>query len=56
MPGPDGKDVYTNRAMLVVRTVWGRIREQEDYEDTERVAAFDHVLSVPSRVTSMVTA
>ncbi len=44
-PGPDGEDVYSNRAILMVRTVWGKIREQEDDEDTERVAAFDRVLS-----------
>ena len=37
IPGPDGDDVYSNRAVLVVRTVWGKIRSQEDYEDTERV-------------------
>lgn len=36
-----GNEIYTNRAVLMVRTVWGKIREQEDYEDTERVAAFD---------------
>jgi len=45
IPGPDGEDVYSNRAILMVRTVWGKIREQEDYEDTERVAAFDEVLA-----------
>lgn len=41
IPGPDGDDLYANRAVLMVRTAWGRIRSQEDYEDTERVAAFD---------------
>ena len=25
----------------MVRVVWGKIRSQEDYEDTERVSAFD---------------
>ena len=39
--GPDGKDLYSNRAVLMVRTAWGKIRSQEDYEDTERVSAFD---------------
>lgn len=40
-PHPDsGDDVYTNRAVVMVRTSWGRIRSQEDYEDTERAAAF----------------
>ncbi len=42
--GSDGRDVYTNRAVLFVHTVWGRIRSQEDYEDTERVAAYDLTL------------
>ena len=41
--GPDGDDLYSNRAVLMVRSRWGRIRTQEDYEDTERVAAFDNV-------------
>jgi ketosteroid isomerase-like protein len=43
--GPDGRDVYSNRAVLFVTTAWGKIRSQEDYEDTERVAAFDHALA-----------
>lgn len=37
----EGGDRYNNRAVLFVRTRWGRIVEQEDYEDTVRVAAFD---------------
>ncbi len=41
IPGADGDDLYSNRAVLMVRTVWGKIRTQEDYEDTERVSAFD---------------
>jgi ketosteroid isomerase-like protein len=41
IPGADGEDVYANRAVLMVRVVWGKIRGQEDYEDTERVAALD---------------
>jgi ketosteroid isomerase-like protein len=39
--GPDGRDVYANRAVLVVHTRWGKIVAQEDYEDSERVAALD---------------
>lgn len=46
--GPDGKDLYANRAVLMVRTSWGKIRSQEDYEDTERVAAFDAASSTSS--------
>lgn len=41
IPGPDGSDLYSNRAVLMVRTAWGKIRSQEDYEDTERITAFD---------------
>ena len=37
----DGVTLYTNRAVLMCRLVWGKNRAQEDYEDTERVAAFD---------------
>jgi ketosteroid isomerase-like protein len=40
IPGPNG-DVYANRAVLMVRVVWGKIRSQEDYEDTERTSALD---------------
>jgi hypothetical protein len=37
--GPDGSDAYNNRAVLFVTAKWGKILSQEDYEDTERVAA-----------------
>ena len=43
--GADGSDAYSNRAVLFVNTAWGKVRSQEDYEDTERVAAFDVDLS-----------
>ena len=43
-PGPSG-DRYTNRAILYVTSRWGRLRTQEDYEDTERAAQFDTVLT-----------
>jgi ketosteroid isomerase-like protein len=36
----DGNEIYTNRLVMMVRSAWGKIRSQEDYEDTERVAAF----------------
>jgi len=38
---PDGGDAYGNRAVLMINARWGKIRRQEDYEDTERAAAFD---------------
>jgi len=40
IPTAEG-DAYANRAVLMSRLSWGKIREQEDYEDSERVAAFD---------------
>jgi ketosteroid isomerase-like protein len=36
-----GDEVYANRAVLFARIRWGKIVEQEDYEDSEFVAAFD---------------
>jgi hypothetical protein len=42
VPGSVETDRYNNRAVLFVSSAWGRIRAQEDYEDTERVASFDH--------------
>lgn len=41
MVDDDGTDAYANRAVLVVRSRWGKIHTHEDFEDTERVAAFD---------------
>lgn len=40
--GPDGGVLYSNRAVLVVRTRWGRIVEQDDfYEDTSRIESLE---------------
>lgn len=54
--GPDGCPLYSNRAVLVVRTRWGRIIEQDDfYEDTARIYALEdklrqlHVPASPHR-------
>lgn len=44
-PGPDG-DRYTNRAVLYVTAAWGKLRTHEDYEDTQRSAVFDELLTV----------
>ncbi len=42
IPEPqDEGDVYNNRAMLFLELRWGRLLRWEDYEDTERVAAWD---------------
>ena len=45
-PGPDGLDEYNNRAVAFLETRWGRLSAWEDYEDTERVAAWDQIRSV----------
>ncbi len=50
---PAGTVVYDNRAVLFGRMVWGRIVYHEDFEDTQKVEAFDRYLarrepSVPS--------
>lgn len=38
--GADG-DEYNNRAVLWLEVRWGRLVRWEDYEDTQRVAAWD---------------
>ncbi|NNC74793.1 MAG: nuclear transport factor 2 family protein [Acidimicrobiia bacterium] len=38
-----GGDGYNNRVMLFLEVRWGRLVRWEDYEDTERVAAWDAV-------------
>lgn len=52
---PDGQTIYANRTAIIVRTRWGKIVEQQDfYEDTVRMAAFDRrlrelgIVSAPS--------
>ena len=42
IPGPTGQpDQYNNRAVLLLEVAWGRLVRWEDYEDTQRVAAWD---------------
>lgn len=43
-PGDDG-DRYNNRAVMFVTSRWGKLRTQEDYEDTQRAADFDALLA-----------
>ena len=45
VPGNNGQDVYNNRAILFLEVRWGRLLRWEDYEDTERVAAWDRATS-----------
>ncbi len=41
-PAPDGgPDRYNNRAVAFLEIRWGQLLRWEDYEDTERVAAWD---------------
>jgi ketosteroid isomerase-like protein len=42
---PDGAIVYTNRALIFARIRWGRIVDEEVYEDTQKVADFDDHLA-----------
>jgi ketosteroid isomerase-like protein len=38
----NGEELYRNRTVLLIRTRWGRVVEQEDfYEDTERISALE---------------
>ena len=41
-----GGDSYNNRALLFLEVKWGRLIRWEDYEDTERVAAWDAATAV----------
>jgi ketosteroid isomerase-like protein len=39
------EQLYANRVAMVIRTRWGRIVEQQDfYEDSERIPAFERAL------------
>ena len=40
-PGANGVDEYNNRAIALLEVRWGKLIAWEDYEDTERVAAWD---------------
>jgi ketosteroid isomerase-like protein len=42
---PAGETVYENRYVIWGRLVWGRLREYEVYEDTEKAAALDRWLA-----------
>lgn len=44
VPGANGaSDVYNNRAVAWMETRWGRLVSWEDYEDCQRVAAWDQL-------------
>jgi len=51
--GPGGEPLYANRTVLLVRTRWGRIVEQEDfYENTARIDTFEAHLAELERTES----
>ena len=39
--GDDHGDLYNNRVVAFIEMRWGRLVRWEDYEDTERIAAWD---------------
>jgi ketosteroid isomerase-like protein len=41
----DGNRVYENRAVLMAKIAWGKIKREEVYEDTEKATAFDEHLA-----------
>jgi ketosteroid isomerase-like protein len=45
LDAPDGDRVYSNRYVIWGRMSWGRLREYEVYEDTQRLAGFDEYLA-----------
>jgi ketosteroid isomerase-like protein len=40
-----GNVVYANRGAIFARATWGKIKFQEDFEDTQKVVAFDKYLA-----------
>jgi ketosteroid isomerase-like protein len=46
---PAGELVYANRFVIWGRLTWGRLREYEVYEDTEKTAALDLYLTEHER-------
>jgi ketosteroid isomerase-like protein len=46
LDAPTGERVYENRYVIWGRIVWGRLREYEVYEDTQKTKALDGWLAV----------
>jgi ketosteroid isomerase-like protein len=56
-PGTDGRDHYNNPAVVILKIRWGRLVRWEDFEDSERVAAWDAVrLSETTQRAALTTA
>jgi ketosteroid isomerase-like protein len=47
---PDGERVYENRYVIWGRIAWGRLREYEVYEDTQKTEALDRYLESIGKV------
>ena len=45
LDAPNGERVYENRYVIWGRLAWGRLREYEVYEDTQKSAALVHYLA-----------
>jgi ketosteroid isomerase-like protein len=41
----NGNLVYANRGAIFAQAAWGKIKHQEDYEDTQKVVEFDKYLA-----------
>ena len=46
---PEGETVYENRYVIWGKMAWGRLREYEVYEDTQRTAALDEYLAAQEK-------
>jgi ketosteroid isomerase-like protein len=49
LDAPNGERVYENRYVIWGRLSWGRLREYEVYEDTQKSAALDGYLAAHER-------
>jgi ketosteroid isomerase-like protein len=45
LDAPDGRRVYENRYVIWGRIAWGKLREYEVYEDTQKTEALDEYLA-----------
>jgi hypothetical protein len=46
LDAPDGRRVYENRYVIWGRLAWGRLKEYEVYEDTQKAKALDAYLGL----------
>jgi ketosteroid isomerase-like protein len=48
----NGNIVYANRGAIFAKAAWGKIKHQEDYEDTQKVVEFDRYLASQQQKTA----